>query len=122
LLNGITGRDFIGYSLESRIVIRAIFGVIVAGLAGLPRLFNLQFFSDCIGMVFSGAVVAFGLWVAECFLLPGTNAGFDLYHAVISLGIGSWIGLGMHIGTAWVPRRIEEFAVAFDDCVNPKQD
>ena len=94
-----TGHDWIGYSVESRIVVGGIFGVVVGSIAGLPRLLKPVSFSSPAATIGSAMVAAFVLWLAECLLMPGTNAGLSLYHGAITLLIGGWVGAWMAGGT-----------------------
>jgi hypothetical protein len=103
LVATLTGHDWIGYSMESRFVVGGIFGGGVAALAGLPRLFNRARFGSFIATVLSAAIVGWLAWAAECYFMPGSNAGFSLYYAVTTGIIGAWIGASMWLGTRWLP-------------------
>jgi hypothetical protein len=93
------GYNMIGYDIESRVIISLLLGLVVGALGALPRLINPQRFSSFLSMVACSAAVALMIWSSECWLLPGTNAGFSWKHGFMTLLIGCWLGIFMWFST-----------------------
>lgn len=97
----ITGHDWIGNSVQSRFLVGGIFGLLVGVLAGLPRLVTQQRFGSTYSQtVAATTLTTVGLWAGECLFLPGTNAGFSLFHALAVALVGAWIGSCMWLGNS----------------------
>lgn len=99
ILKALTGLDFIGYSPVSRVIVGAICGTIIAALAGLPRLIDARLGCWYVTVI-SAAGSAWILWILEILLMPQSNAGFSLHQCLMSLSIGSYVGLALFIAAA----------------------